>query len=127
MNRITKSKDGIPRITLKLETRLGAYDMAVHIISRLRYESDMNSWLKDNETTEERDKRIENAIKSKMSGMSDKQILDLISDSILLDGTENPYYSVSDDGYSAAVDFLTGYLTRKYRGFADVSSQDITK
>lgn len=115
--KITKSQDGIPRISLKLESRLSAYDLAVHLMNRLQYDPEMSSNAKDDETTADRDLRLENAIKSKMASLSQKEMLDLVRDSVLISGEENPHYTVSDGGYATAVDFLTGYLTRKYKGF----------
>jgi hypothetical protein len=121
MKKITISNDGIPRLTLKIETRIGAYDMAVHLISRLRYEADMSPFSKDDETLEDRDARIENFLKAKLSSMKDGEILEMVQDSILNDGSESPYYAVSDEGYGKAVNFLTDYLVRKYKGFAQAS------
>lgn len=124
MNRITNSQDGIPRLTLKLETCLSAYDLAVHLICRFKYEIEMDTHFRVGETFEQRDLRIENFLKSKLASMSSKQILDEVAESILNDGTENPHYHVSDQGYSEAVSFLTGYLTRKYKGFQKVMTKD---
>lgn len=117
MKRITMSEDGIPRFTLKIEVRISAYDMAVHLMSRLQYEEGMNASCKDDETTRDRDERLENKIKALMSSFSSKKVLEMVSDSIEHYGVENPHYSVSDAGYATAVDFLCGYLTRKYPGF----------
>ena len=124
MNKITMSKDGIPRITLKLETRLAARDMAVHLINSLRFGEGMSTWTSDDETLADRDLRIENAIKARLSEMSDKEILEKISDSILSYGTESAYYTVSDEGYDNAADFLTGYLIRKYKGFGQMGEKE---
>jgi hypothetical protein len=118
--RIIKSQDGTPRFTLKIETRVSAYDMAVHLINRLQYEEGMSAHHRDDETTEMRDVRLENNIKALMSGMTQSQIMNKVRDSILFGGQENPHYAVGDSGYSVAVDFLTGYLTRKYRGFSAI-------
>lgn len=118
MKRITQSEDGIPRITMKIEVRLSAHDMAVHLIDRLQYEIDM--YIRTDETVKERNERIENSLKNAMSGLSDKRILDLIQTSIELDGLEHPHYNSSQGtgcGIEVAVDFLTGYLQRKYKGF----------
>ncbi len=124
MKKITKSMDGIPRFTLKLEARIGAYDMAVHVINKLKYRENMSNSLMGDETMEERDQRIENRIKYEMSGMSDQEILEILRDSLISYGDQSPYYQVSDEGYSKAVDFLTGYFTRKYKGFQKVSQDE---
>lgn len=117
MKKITESRDGIPRLDLSIKYRLGAYDMAVHIINRIKYGKEMDTTPKDHETCEMRDERIENAVKDFMAGKNSKEILEIVSDSIDNDGTNSPYYSVSDEGYDKAVDFLTGYLKRRYKGF----------
>jgi len=116
--RITKSQDGVPRFTLKVETRISAYDMAVHLINRLQYEEGMSTYLKDDETTAMRDLRLENRIKDLMSSLSQAEIVEKVRDSILLNGESNPHYTISDGGYATAVDFLEGYLVRKYKGFS---------
>ena len=92
--------------------------MAVHLINRFRYRDGMGA-MTMNETREQYDSRIENQLKATMSELSEKEILETVRESVLLDGTENPHYIVSDQGYSAAVEFLKGYLARKYKKFAD--------
>ena len=119
MNKITKSQDGIPRISLKVEVRLGAYDMAVHIINFMRFNPELSDFVRNDETLDDRRNRIENYLKCKLSGLSSKQILEIISDSIYSDGTERPHYAVAENNLNEAVDFLTGYLTRKYKGFGN--------
>lgn len=119
MKKITMSKDGIPRFNLKLETRIGARDMAVHIIVSLRWEPEMRTEPADDETTDSRDARIEKYLKTKLNSMKDREIINMVKESIISDGIENPDYTVSDEGYSKAADFLTDYLVKRYPGFAN--------
>jgi hypothetical protein len=120
MKRITMSEDGIPRFTLKIEVRISAYDMAVHLMSRFQYKPNMSSSCKDDETTLDRDLRLEKNIKVLMGVTTHKELIDMVSDSIEHYGVESPHYSVSDAGYGTAVDFLCGYLTRKYPSFQKI-------
>jgi len=116
--RINNSQDGIPRFAIKIETRVSAYDMAVHLINRFRLKGGMNSTCKNDESTMMRNERLENRIKDLMAGLSQAEVIEMVRESILQDGVEVPHYSVGDDGYSTAVDFLQGLLERKYKGFA---------
>lgn len=121
MKKITMSIDGLPRFSLNIEHRISAYDMAIFLMIQFRREEGMSITPRDHETLADRDERIENRIKDLMSGSSDAKLLSIVEDTIQTYGTESPHYTVSDEGYGTATDFLTGYLIRKYKGFQKLS------
>lgn len=115
--KVTNSVDGIPRITLRVETRLSAYDIAIHLICGCAYEEGMQSFPYTNETLEQYESRLESAIKRVVSKLSEKEILDKVRDNILLSGTETPVYRVADEGFSNLALFLEGYIVERFKGF----------
>lgn len=123
MKRINMSQDGIPRFTLKIETRISSHDMAVHLINRFQYLEGMDGQVRLDETTNQRDERLENSIKNIMSSYSTSKLLETVEESILFDGLDTPHYTVSDNGYSKAVEFLQGYLERRFKGFAKMEAK----
>jgi len=122
--RITNSKDEVPRFTLKLETRVCVREFAVHLINRWRYEPGMSSHFDLDETNETHQERIENNLKALVASHTTKDLLEVVRDSIISDGTETPHYSVSDNGYSEAVDFLEGLLSRRFTKFGVISQKE---
>jgi predicted nucleotide-binding protein (sugar kinase/HSP70/actin superfamily) len=108
--KLTKSVDGEFRMTLKMEKRLLVGDMAIFLLMAAR--SDIDAYIKIDETIKEYHERVINNIKNWMSGKSNKEIKKTISDIIIDYGTETPHYSIYDDNLEFTLSFLEGYLER---------------
>lgn len=115
--RITQSKDGLPRFTLKVETRVSLYDMAIYLLTAWRFETDLQTHYRPDETNETFQSRIENRLKDLMASSTSKELLSAVRDVILVDGTETPHYTVSDGGLGDHTDFLCGLLSRRFTRF----------
>jgi hypothetical protein len=115
MAKVTKSQDGLPRMTLKLEARVSLYDLATFLMIRFMYEIPQ---LGIDDTIEKHKKDSEKWLRKRLKAMTNKQILDTVREVVLSDGQETPSYTVGDSGLSEACDVLTGLLSKRFKGFS---------
>lgn len=103
--KLYESEDGIKRFDLKITHRLSIYDMAAHWLVENHYR--MGNSIGPDETVQQRDGRVKNAIDRLLRESSSRQIMNEIKESVMADGAG------SCGLYSA----LTGLKLEKYLDF----------
>lgn len=120
MAKITMSKDGLPRMNLKVTARISLYDLATLLMIKFLYEVPKED--EDIDTVRQHKKKSEKFLKAKLKALSNKQILAMVQEVVLNDGLENPSYTVGDSGLGDAADILASLLAKRFRGFTRTNS-----
>lgn len=117
MKGFTESKDGLPRMTIKMEARLSLWEMSVLYAYSIKHSI---PYLMSEDSIESHRIKVMQFVHKDMNNKSKSAILDSIRDSILVSGTENPHYAVADDkSLDLAVVFVQDYLAKKF-GYSHV-------
>jgi hypothetical protein len=124
MSRITMSKDGRPVMNLKVTASLSSYDLAAIVAGNLMLQIPAKNGY---ETREEQKIRISNFINQEMEKLSNKQILDIAREWLVVrtEADDECNFTLSD--YFSAVYEAEPILKKRFKGFSQVkfvSQQD---
>jgi len=112
MKGFTESKDGMPRMTVKMEARLSLWEMAVLYAYSIKHSV---PYLSSDDTMENHRTKLIQFVHADLDKKTKSAILDAIRDSILASGTENTQYAVADDKSLDLVTVLVqDYLVKKF-------------
>ena len=119
--KITMSKDGQPRMDVKISFRLSAYQIASFLTRRLSYDIET---MQDDETVLESVERRNREFAKRVRALKNREILEIVHDEIETDGMEHIGYFIGDNDLNEVCDVVELVIKKKFKGFSKTKDQE---